>query len=242
MEQPKKLNLYQHAREHVLSGRSLDDYANALGFTPADLEGHQVLNFGCGGSNLGAELAKAGIDCAVTDTDILPNPHTVHDERLSDDERMRRSEILRHKINDHEDGQPTLPAVEAHENALLGIDGRTFVQLTPHAPLPFPDDHFDDALVLWVYHQLPLHERETYLAELLRIARTVRIAPVGRRELEEITDSLTNHPEVRLTTAPLSSDAATTPPRSTIGELSVDYTTYPHDVEAIDAVRLVPER
>jgi len=242
MKQPQKLDLYQHAREHVLSGRSLDDYAEALGFTPAELEGHQVLNFGCGGSNLGAELARAGIECAVTDTDVLPNPHTVHDERLSDDERSRRSEILRHKIADHEDGQPTLPAIEAHENALLGIDGRTFVQFTSHAPLPFPDNHFDDALVLWVYHQLSLHERGIYLAELLRVARTVRMAPVGRRELHEIADFLVNHPEVRLTIAPLSSDATTSNPRSTIGELSIDYTTYPHDVAAIGAVRVVLER
>lgn len=241
MEQPRKLDLYKHAREHVLSGRGLDDYAAALGFIPAELEGHQVLNFGCGGSNLGAELTAAGIDCVVTDADILPNPHTVHDERLSADERLRRSQILRHKITDHKDGQPTLPVVESHENAHLGIDGRTFVHLAPEAPLPFLDNHFDDALMLWVYHQLPLHEREAYLTELLRIARTVRIAPIGRRELEEISDFLTNHPEVRLTTAPLSSEVGTTPLR-TVGELSIDYNTYPHDVAAIDAVRVVLER
>jgi SAM-dependent methyltransferase len=240
MEQPK-IDLSQHAREHVISGRSLDAYANALGFTPADLEGHQVLNFGCGGSNLGVELAKAGINCTVTDTDILPNPHTVHDERLSDEERWRRSVILRSKIADHEDGQPSLPAVEAHENTLLGIEDRTFVQLIPHALLPFPDDHFDDALVLWVYHQLPWENRTKYLTELLRVARTVRIAPAGQRELTEITDFLENHPEVRLTTSPCTARADSSPPR-TIPELDIDYTTYPRAVAATGAVRVVLER
>jgi hypothetical protein len=153
-------DLEKHINRNVINGRDLRNFERTLGFKRGDLEGHKVLNFGSGGSNIGKELKASGVNCEIVDVDILPNPHSVHDENFTPKEYVSRRATLVRKIREDAEGQLLLKPIEEYENKLLGIDGRNFIQLDGSGKLPFKDGFFDDVFVSWVFHQIPEFERE----------------------------------------------------------------------------------
>lgn len=74
------MNLEKHIKKNVINGRSLGQYEHYLSFDKEILRGKKVLNFGCGGSNIGnlSDIKDLGIEWV--DVDILPDPISVHEE------------------------------------------------------------------------------------------------------------------------------------------------------------------
>lgn len=182
--------LEKHIKKNVISGRDLFGLEYTLGFDRNKLEGHKILNFGCGGSNLGKELDFEGIKCEVVDVDILPNPHTVHDEDFDRDELNLRKKAMERKVREHSEGQYLIKPVEDYENELLGIENRNFIQIDPGEKLPFDDNQFDDVFVSWVFHQIPDQKKEMYLKEFMRVGKKIYVSPIGESELNLINLNL----------------------------------------------------
>lgn len=78
MERPRWKLQITRGREglesDIVKARSLTDYERQLGFTRGLLKDQIVLNFGCGGSNIGQELELLGISSQIVDVDLAFHP------------------------------------------------------------------------------------------------------------------------------------------------------------------------
>ena len=184
-------NPERHIVEEYVTGRELEDYSLELGVDPSFLEGKSVLNYGCGGSNIGRDLKDRGMQTKVYNADILPNPHTLQDESWArySSEIFKRQAIMARKIRESNDPQMIFSEIEEHENRMLGIEGRNFLQVQDGLRLELADDAIDVTLLLYVLHQISRFEVTEACKEIFRVTKqVVFIFPVSRallRDLEE---------------------------------------------------------
>lgn len=94
----ERVNLQDHIRENVVNGRSIDQYEHYLSFDREILKGKKVLNFGCGGSNIGSSQSIKRLGTEWIDMDILPNPISVHENRFDNAEHKFLKGVARQRV------------------------------------------------------------------------------------------------------------------------------------------------
>lgn len=152
----------------IVTRRKLANYERWLGFEGNLLEGRNVLNFGCGGSNVGEELAERGIQTNVIDLDIRRTSTSV----LS--VFMKKDIEIAGKLNQK--------LYKLH-NSFKKDEERQFVQGDGRS-LPFPDETFDFCLALWSTYQIPDQAKEGVFRELLRVGDILHLGPIFKRDFD----------------------------------------------------------
>lgn len=157
----------------IITGRRLRSYERQLGFKRSLFEGQNVLNFGCGGSNISGEVKRSGIHAnSVVDLDLAFDPgigpiqtllRTV--DSFTSDNSSLHQRLVEFK---HTRGQ-------LKGRRLIQADGRF---------LPFEDEKFDTTLALFSTYQIPGVDKFQVFGELLRISNALHCAPVAQYEYE----------------------------------------------------------
>jgi len=129
----------------IVSGHSLEAYADWLRLEPHVLEGQTILNFGCGNSHIGKELEKKKISCNVIDVDL---------ELTGTGKSVLISSLLR-SIDHYTDPNSKVHQRLSHlRRVFAGANGRQFIQ-TNGRTLPFKDKRFNTTLALFSTYQVP---------------------------------------------------------------------------------------
>jgi hypothetical protein len=182
-------------RKNTITARKLEDYCANLEVSAKFLSGKRVLNFGCGGSNLRKDMeAKPyfGDGSKFVEVDIENEPFSIHGNHLSLEQEAHNIRLK--KVRDQEivEGQLLIPQIKLHENRLLGIDGRKFIQIDG-ASLPFPGRSFDVCLALWSTYQVPDWEQNLIFKEMVRVADILHIGPVDGMDMGDIREACDVH-------------------------------------------------
>lgn len=158
----------------ILTARRLKAYVRRLHFSPDLLRGQNVLNFGSGGSNIGKELSKKGINSNVVDADIK----VIGDSKLL--LWMKRAETF---LGLKENSPFSKKLADMHSSSkdsnFVQADGRS---------LPFADRQFDTVLALWSTYQIPNADKAQVLGELMRVGNVLHCGPITSKDFDVINN------------------------------------------------------
>lgn len=160
----------------IVRSRNLESYRYALLFEVDVLKNRTILNFSAGGSNLGKELQKQGLNSIVVDLDLLNNPGKDYSFR-QDPLRFIAALPIRFYLEHFKPNKDWRKKIIKVKRKIGDIAERKFVQ-GDGRNLPFADRTFDMALSLWTTYQIPIDDREQVFRELMRVADTIHLGPV----------------------------------------------------------------
>lgn len=159
----------------VVKGRKIGDYALGMGFNPELLRGQTVLNFGCGGSNLGRDLERKNINADIVELDVRFNPSTSIIAPVIE------------KVQKHIRPYSTLYGkLDRIRQDMSGITNRNFVQADGKA-LPFSDETFDTVIAYHSTYQVPEYAKEEVFRELLRVGKALFCGPIFKDDFERLS-------------------------------------------------------
>lgn len=159
----------------ILTARGLKAYARRLHFSPDLLRDQNILNFGSGGSNIGKELSKKGINSNVIDADIK----VIGDNKFL--LWMKRAETFLDLNKDSSIGKKL-----ANIHAGSSKKDRNFVQADGRS-LPFEDKQFDTVLALWSTYQIPEADKVKVFGELMRVGNAIHCGPITSKDFDVIS-------------------------------------------------------
>lgn len=155
----------------IISGGSLSEYETYLHFDRELLRGKKILNFGSGGSNLGKDLRKDGIEASLIDLDLRFDPISQSSIGVVAEPFIEIVDLL---IEPESDFHKSLVNLK---RTLGDIKGRTILQGDGRF-LPFADKTFDIVLSLKTTYQIPNEARKSVYKELMRVGKVLHCAPV----------------------------------------------------------------
>lgn len=167
-----EISLYKSANKvsslegAITTARRWKRYESRLFISPEALRNETVLNFGCGGSNIGEALREKGVNCNVVDVDL----------RYNSKSPLTSVSVLL-------DTKSFLNPLMKTFNLKGEAWGRQFVQADGRH-LPFRDQAFDHVLALWSTYQIPKDAKEKVYAELMRVGNVLHIAPIFKIDFE----------------------------------------------------------
>lgn len=182
-------------RRNTITARKLEDYCANLEVSVKFLDGKKVLNFGCGGSNLKKDIESKpyfGNGSGFVEVDIANDPFGIHGNHFSPEQEAHNIRLKKVRDQEIAEGQLLIPQIKLHEDRLLGIDGRKFIQIDG-VSLPFADRSFDVCLALWSTYQVPDWEQNLIFREMVRVADILHIGPVDGMDMGDIQEACDMH-------------------------------------------------
>lgn len=133
------MKLESHIREDFITRRDILILQSLLRMNFSLFAGKKLLNFGCGGTNIGEFLKGVNPKTIVVDMDILPDPIAVHTNTIYPEERKFLEGIT--KIKSENDGD-----MRHYEEVGIGEYVHQPYHFDDHSRLRFMDDRIKRSL------------------------------------------------------------------------------------------------